>query len=747
MRAESDGALLQRISWPAEASDLALQALAQHQGLIRALSTSEAPRDAPGTNLEAGTAAGEADLIAAAERLDCEIQSTEVSLGSLGPTLRSCGPALIPLPDLLPSGDGLDRPTGSARAPADPRVLAVVGCRFGRLALLDAESKVLGVPVERVARLLREPQEHPFRPQVDQIVDSLQLGHAASKRVRSSLLERQLAQRNAGPVWLLRPSRTRSILEELRLAGVLKEGILFVSSYFLSYGLLLASWWALGLGALSGHLASDWIWAWALLLASMMAPRLMSVWSRSRISILLGSLLKRKMLEGTLRTDPQSLRHLGAGRLLSRVLESEAVERYLLQGGFLTAAGSIELSVSVVVLLLGAGGWFHAGLLLAWICAIFLLARRHFRDRRAWTSSRLQLTHDMVENTVGHRTRQVQVEPQSWHAREDSMLSDYVLVSERLDRSQMLLMSFAPRGWVLVGFTGLVPAFVSNQASAVAVAIGLGGILAAFRGFSKAAEGFGHLANAWIAWEKVRSIVEKAVADPSEQNSGDEPRPQDLDVASFSSTETRDLESRRPLLEARQLFFRHEGRRDPVLAGCDLTIYEGDRWLLQGPSGCGKSTLASILAAGTKPDHGLLLLKGLDLPTWGAASWRRKVILVPQFHENHIYAGSLAFNLLMGRRWPPTHEDLALAAEICGDLGLGPLIERMPAGLQQPVGETGWQLSHGERSRVYLARALLQDGDLVILDETLAGLDPESAIQVSAAIQKRVRSMLIITHP
>ena len=69
---------------------------------------------------------------------------------------------------------------------------------------------------------------------------------------------------------------------------------------------------------------------------------------------------------------------------------------------------------------------------------------------------------------------------------------------------------------------------------------------------------------------------------------------------------------------------------------------------------------------------------------------------------------------------------LAEAQSLCEELGLGPLLERMPAGLQQRVGETGWQLSHGERSRVFLARALRQKAPLTILDESFAALDPQT---------------------
>src|SRR5207245_3523183 len=149
-----------------------------------------------------------------------------------------------------------------------------------------------------------------------------------------------------------------------------------------------------------------------------------------------------------------------------------------------------------------------------------------------------------------------------------------------------------------------------------------------------------------------------------------------------------------PLLAARNLVFRFRPQGRPVLEGLDLAITAGQRLLLEGPSGGGKSTLASVLAASRVAESGLLLLHGLDRDTLGVEGWRRRIVMAPQFHENHVFLGPFAFHVLMGREWPPRDGDLALADACCRALGLGALLDRMPGGIQQMVGETGWQLSH-----------------------------------------------------
>jgi ATP-binding cassette subfamily B protein len=133
------------------------------------------------------------------------------------------------------------------------------------------------------------------------------------------------------------------------------------------------------------------------------------------------------------------------------------------------------------------------------------------------------------------------------------------------------------------------------------------------------------------------------------------------------------------------------------------------RWiLLEGESGGGKSTLAALLAGLRRPAGGLLL-------RWG------EVACAPQYHENHVLTGTFAFNLLMGRGWPPSAKDLKEAEEVARELGLGTLLDRMPGGMAQMVGETGWQLSQGERS---LSGAALRMQ--ISRSRELRALDPET---------------------
>jgi ATP-binding cassette subfamily B protein len=193
--------------------------------------------------------------------------------------------------------------------------------------------------------------------------------------------------------------------------------------------------------------------------------------------------------------------------------------------------------------------------------------------------------------------------------------------------------------------------------------------------------------------------------------------------------------------------FSYPGRTGAVLTSCTLRVDHGDAVLLTGGAGSGKSTLAWIAAGLRVPDRGVVLSAGGERGEPPPPSYRARVVAVPELDDNHVFAESLAWNLLLGRAWPPGARDLEEAEDVARSLGLGPLLDRMPNGLEEHVGETGWQLSHGERTRVHVARALLQRPDVLLVDESLEPLDPETWRDALDAMRAHVSALVLIGHP
>jgi ABC-type multidrug transport system fused ATPase/permease subunit len=385
---------------------------------------------------------------------------------------------------------------------------------------------------------------------------------------------------------------------------------------------------------------------------------------------------------------------------------------------------------------LGAGGWLQAGVLVAWVGVAFVLARRHYKVQRRWSTARIEITRDLLERMLGHRTRLAQLPLERWHDGEDRRLSSYAETSKDLDRRTMQLSAILRDGWLVLALVTLVPAFAFGTASPGSLAISVGGILLALRAFDEISVFFQQASLAAASFEQIEDLL-VAVGRPELESKVP------LQMEAGKLTE----ELGGMLIEARGMMFRHQARTRPVLENCSFQIAHGDRILLEGPSGGGKSTLMSLLTGLRAPEAGVLLLRGLDRSTFGTSGWRRRITAAPQFHENYVLSGSFAYNLLLGREWPTSGELREKAAELCKELGLGELVAKMPAGLEEMIGETGWQLSHGEKSRLYIARTLLQGVELVILDESFASLDPETMRVVQQCVLKHAPSLVVVSHP
>jgi ATP-binding cassette subfamily B protein len=633
--------------------------------------------------------------------------------------LRASGPALIRLP-----GQG------------EARFLLLLRGGPGKVRLLGTDLIVRPASLNNLANDVVEKIEVSERQAVEQLLSLAGVSGRRRARARSTMVRQRLSQTPVGDCWLLRIPPGADFWTQVRWARLPRTLVIFACAHTAQYLLWILSWWVIGRGALEGRLDWGWLQAWALVLLSQIPFQFLTYWNHGLFAVGFGGLLKRRLLQGALRLDPNEIRHQGVGHHLGRVIESDAVERLALSGGFLTLVAVIELVVAAFVLSAGAGGFYHALLLVAWLGFALVLAQRYLQKRQDWAELRLGISHELIEGMVGYRTRLAQQSPQGWHEDEDQDLSRYLITSRAMDRTDAL-MSVIPRLWLAVGLLGIAPAFFSGQFSLARLAVGLGGTLLAYRSQLKLIYGFTFLTDAIIAWKQVSSLFHAAAR---QDLPGD---PSLSTVWTAPSAPSRD----QPILETTELVFRYPERSEPVLRKCSIRVKAGDRILLESPSGGGKSTLVSLLNGLRTPDSGLLLLYGLDRQSMGASGWSRRIASAPQFHENHVITETFAFNLLMGRGWPPRAGEMQEAEALCRELGLGDLLDRMPGGMLQMVGETGWRLSHGEKSRLFLARALLQGADLVVLDESFGALDPDSLRQSLDCALQRTPTLLLIAHP
>jgi ATP-binding cassette subfamily B protein len=179
-----------------------------------------------------------------------------------------------------------------------------------------------------------------------------------------------------------------------------------------------------------------------------------------------------------------------------------------------------------------------------------------------------------------------------------------------------------------------------------------------------------------------------------------------------------------------------------VIKDLSLNLPQGSLTALVGPSGSGKTTLASLMARFWDPDSGQIMIGGA--PIKAIAPERLASLFSFVFQDVHLFQGSIYDNIAAGRR-TASPEEVRLAAEKAACLDF---IEALPNRFDTLVGEGGASLSGGERQRISVARAILKNAPIVVLDEATASLDPESELSMLKAVGELLRgkTVVVIAH-
>ncbi len=186
----------------------------------------------------------------------------------------------------------------------------------------------------------------------------------------------------------------------------------------------------------------------------------------------------------------------------------------------------------------------------------------------------------------------------------------------------------------------------------------------------------------------------------------------------------------------------YPGRPVPALNGLSVSVGPGEVVALAGPSGCGKSTAIAILLGLVAPSGGSARVGGVPIGSLDAADWRAQLAWVPQ--QPFLFRGSILENVRAGRA--EATEDEVLTA--LGAAGLLEIVEALPGGVHAYLGERGAGLSAGERQRLALARALVRDAPVLLLDEPTANLDgaTERGVIETIAGLAEGRTVLLAAH-
>lgn len=182
--------------------------------------------------------------------------------------------------------------------------------------------------------------------------------------------------------------------------------------------------------------------------------------------------------------------------------------------------------------------------------------------------------------------------------------------------------------------------------------------------------------------------------------------------------------------------------RQEVLHGINLDVEAGGKIAIVGPTGSGKSTIADLIPRFYEPSSGSILIDGRNIAEFGLKDLRRQIGIVPQ--ECVLMRGSVAFNIAYGL----ADIDMARVKEAAEIADISAFIETLPDGYDTLVGERGVTLSGGQRQRIAIARAVIRDPRILILDEATSSLDTASEHAVQKALNQAMngRTSIIIAH-
>ncbi len=436
--------------------------------------------------------------------------------------------------------------------------------------------------------------------------------------------------------------------------------------------------------------------------------------------------MRRRLFERLLRARLEYYKDKQTGDLVSRIINDTSMVNDVLVSGLLGGIGDLLTVTGIIAAML----LLDVRLTLAALASIppMILVARYFggRMRTSYRETRRRIARlsSIVEESVSG------IETIRAFRREAVVSGEFSAAALDTFKAYMRVALYMGLFWPLMNISSLLSVIVVLAYGGYLVAKGAAsiGVVVAFIQYAQRFRGpinnvvsmYDSLQSALAALERIYEALDGA---PPEPEGGERP------------------ERLQGEIEFKDVWFEYEPGR-PVLRGVSFRVEPGSKVAIVGETGAGKTTIASLLMRFYEPRRGSILVDGSDYRRFDVHAFRARIGYVPQ--EPHLFPGTILENILIANP-SATREDVERVAR---ELGIHEFIQRLPRGYDTPAGEAGKLLSMGERQLIAIARALIRDPDIVILDEALSSVDPRTEEKVTRALLRLMegRTSIIIAH-
>ncbi len=415
------------------------------------------------------------------------------------------------------------------------------------------------------------------------------------------------------------------------------------------------------------------------------------------------------------------------GDLVSRVINDTSIVNEVFVSGMLGSIGELLSLIGIV----GAMFILNAELTLVTLSTIPLMVviAKYFggRMRQAYRETREKIARvsSIVEESVSG------IEVIKAYGRESETEKEFKRASKETVRAFMRVAIYMGLFWPIMNLSTIISVaavlvygsyLVVQGATSIGVVAAFIQYVQRFRGpINNVVTLYDSLQSALASLERIYEVIDEAEEEKDE-----------------NLLEIKKLEGR---IEYRNVWFEYIPG-NPVIRGVNITIEPGKTIALVGHTGAGKTTLVNLLMKFYEPTRGTILIDGIDIRDISRQSLRNRIAYVPQ--ETYLFPGTIIDNIKIVK---PEATDKEVIS-VCRELGIHEFIEDLPQGYYTDAGEAGKKLSTGEKQLIAIARAMLRNPDIVILDEALSSIDPATENIVRRAMKKLMkgRTSIIVAH-